>query len=225
MSKRLILLRLVALAGCMAGNGGARSSGSLAVSSDQNFLYAADTDSNTLFVLDAKTLDQVAAVKVGTSPFRVVVGSDGAVYVANRGSRSVSVVHAGDWAVTGSIATGIDPTGMQVWMTARRCTSSPRPRTTPPTTARCRRSTPPRCRTSGCCRSARSRAASPSSPATGGHLALQRGRPPDGRPPTPAVIQSSTDIYPQANQWRSPRPARASTPPRRLEPRPSTRAP
>jgi YVTN family beta-propeller protein len=84
------------------------------VSSDQKFLYAADTDSNTLFVLDATGLTQVAKVTVGTSPVRVAVGADGSIYVANRGSRSVSVVHPGDWTVTGTISTGVEPNGLQV---------------------------------------------------------------------------------------------------------------
>jgi YVTN family beta-propeller protein len=94
--------------------GAARSSGSLAVSNDQQFLYAADTDSNQLFVLDARSLEFKSAIKVGASPFRVVVGADDTVYVANRAGRSVSVIHKGTWSEAAKIPTGIEPNGMQV---------------------------------------------------------------------------------------------------------------
>ena len=88
----------VGVIGCNAGpTGPARASGSLAVSHDQQFLYAADTDSNQLFVMDAKTLEFKSAIKVGASPFRVVVGVDETIYVANKAGRSVSVIHKGTW--------------------------------------------------------------------------------------------------------------------------------
>lgn len=105
---------MVVAVGCGVGRGQARSSGSLAASNDSKYLYAADTDNGTLFVLDSSSLKQVAAVKVGDRPFRVSVGKDDLVYVANRGSRSVSVISHGDWAVVGEIPTGVDPVGMQV---------------------------------------------------------------------------------------------------------------
>ena len=108
------LFLLASLAACSGGSAQPRSSGSLAVSNDSRHLYAADTDNGVLLVLDSQTLEKVREVKVGERPFRVSVGLDDRVYVANRGSRSVSVVSHGDWAVVGNIATGVDPVGMQI---------------------------------------------------------------------------------------------------------------
>ncbi|MBK7863447.1 MAG: c-type cytochrome [Archangiaceae bacterium] len=105
---------LVAMSGCSSGNSSPRSSGSLGVSNDSQYLYAADTDNGALFVVDAKTLGVVQQVQVGVRPFRVSVGKDDTIFVANRGSRSVSVISHGDWQVVGEIATGVDPVGMQV---------------------------------------------------------------------------------------------------------------
>ncbi len=105
---------LVASAGCAPNELPTRSSGSLAVSTDSALLYAADTDNGVLLVIDAKTLQKQAEVKVGKRPFRVSVGRDGTIFVANRGSRSVSVISPGDWAVAAELPTGVDPVGMQV---------------------------------------------------------------------------------------------------------------
>jgi YVTN family beta-propeller protein len=104
----------VALTGCQPGEVPTRASGSLAVSKDSKTLYAADSDNGMLLVLDAKTLEKRAEVKVGVQPFRVSVGQDGTVFVANRGSRSVSVISPGDWTVVGELPTGVDPVGMQL---------------------------------------------------------------------------------------------------------------
>src|SRR5581483_529959 len=115
MSIQKLLVAAVAFAfvGC-SSTGPARSSGSLAISNDQQYIYAVDTDSNAVFVMDAKSLEVVTSVKVGNRPYRVVVGSDDTLYVANRGSRSVSVIHKGDWKEATTLATGIDPNGMQI---------------------------------------------------------------------------------------------------------------
>ncbi len=99
--------------GCNAGKGGPRSSGSLAASNDSAYLYAADSDNGALIVLDAKSMAKVAQVKVGERPYRVAVGADDTVFVANRGSRSVSVIARGDWSVRTELKTGVDPVGMQ----------------------------------------------------------------------------------------------------------------
>lgn len=105
---------LAALAACNSATGPARSSGSLGVSNDSKYLYAADTDNGLLLVLDARSLDKVSEVKVGVRPYRIAVGADDSIFVANRGSRSVSVVSHGDWVVSATIATGVDPVGMQL---------------------------------------------------------------------------------------------------------------
>lgn len=104
-----------ALAACGgAGSGPARSSGSLAISSDSKYLYAADTDNGLLLVIDSSSLEKVREVKVGSQPARVVVAKDDTIFVANRGSRSVSVVRRDEATVSAEIATGVDPVGMQV---------------------------------------------------------------------------------------------------------------
>jgi len=114
--RKLVAVAVAAIivAGCSPGARTPRSSGSLAASNDSQYLYAADTDNGVLVVLDAKSLDVVSKVKVGAQPFRVAVGADDAVYVANRGSRSVSVIARGDWSVRTELQTGVDPVGMQV---------------------------------------------------------------------------------------------------------------
>jgi YVTN family beta-propeller protein len=90
------------------------ASGSLALSADDQLLYAADTDNGVLTVIDTRSDTAIANVKVGTRPSRVVVGSDDTIYVGNRGSRSVSVIHRGDWREAAQIPTGVDPTGLAV---------------------------------------------------------------------------------------------------------------
>lgn len=107
---------MVMLTGC--GNSqqqrSSSASGSLALSTDDSLLYAADTDNGVLSVIDTKTDTKKYDVKVGARPMRVAVGADDTVYVANRGSRSVSVIRSGEQAVSTEIATGVDPTGLAV---------------------------------------------------------------------------------------------------------------
>ncbi len=88
------------------------SSGSLALSKDSAFLYAADTDNGVVAVVETATKRKVAEVKVGTSPSRIVVGADDTLYVTNRGSRSVSSIRRGEWTVAATFNTGIEPTGL-----------------------------------------------------------------------------------------------------------------
>lgn len=90
------------------------SSGSLALSNDDGLLYAADSDSNSLFVLDAKTEELVAKVDVGTQPEKVIVAKDDTIFVANRMSRSISVIHRGEWKEATRLATAVEPTGMAI---------------------------------------------------------------------------------------------------------------
>jgi YVTN family beta-propeller protein len=90
------------------------SAGSLALSTDDSLLYAADTDNGILAVVDTATQTKIAQVKVGAQPYRVVVGQDDTIFVANRGSRSISVIRKGDWSEAARIPTGVDPVGMQL---------------------------------------------------------------------------------------------------------------
>jgi YVTN family beta-propeller protein len=90
------------------------SSGSLALSRDDQLVYAVDTDSGVLAVVSTQERRKVAEVKVGVSPERVVVGPDDTVYVANRGDRSVSVIRRGAWVEAARIAVGVEPSGLAV---------------------------------------------------------------------------------------------------------------
>src|SRR4051794_6198149 len=82
------------LVGCNNGQAArnSASSGSLALSTDDTRLYAADSDNGVVSVIDTTTDSKLYDVQVGTRPARVVVGTDDTVFVANRGSRSVSVI-------------------------------------------------------------------------------------------------------------------------------------
>ena len=90
------------------------SSGSLALSNDDGLLYAVDTDSNQLFVLDSRSEEVVASVKVGQQPERVVVGRDDTIFVSNRMGRSISVITRGEWTETRTLDTAVEPAGMAI---------------------------------------------------------------------------------------------------------------
>lgn len=90
------------------------ASGSLALSNDDGLLYAVDTDSNQLFVIDARTDEVKAAVTVGLQPEKVVVGKDDTIYVANRMGRSISVIHRGEWTEAAKLPTAVEPAGMAI---------------------------------------------------------------------------------------------------------------
>ena len=79
------------------------SAGSLALSRDDAFLYAVDSDNDMVAVVDTASKALVTTVKVGRAPERVVVGADDTIYVSNRGSRSVSVIKRGAGTWSGSI--------------------------------------------------------------------------------------------------------------------------
>jgi len=104
----------VLFAGCVENpNASAnRSSGTVALSQDDAYLYAADTDNGLLAVIDTATNAKVAEIKVGASPVRVLVGGDDTIYVANRGDNSVAVIRRGDWQVATRLEVGIEPTGL-----------------------------------------------------------------------------------------------------------------
>jgi YVTN family beta-propeller protein len=119
-----IVRRLAALALVVSGMGligcGARpqsvgsAAGTQAVSRDDALLYVLDPESDTLAVVDARTEQRLATVAVGRAPERVVVGPDDTLYVSNRGSRSVSVIHRGAWVEAQRIPVGVEPVGMAV---------------------------------------------------------------------------------------------------------------
>lgn len=90
------------------------ASGSLALSHDDGLLYAVDTDSDQLFVIDAKTEEVKASVHVGKHPEKVIVGRDDTIFVANRLDRSISVIKKGEWSEVTRLPTAVEPTGMAI---------------------------------------------------------------------------------------------------------------
>lgn len=90
------------------------ASGSLALSSDDALLYAADTDTGILAVVDTRTREKIATIPVGLLPDRVAVAPDDTIYVANRGERTVSVVRRGTWSEAARIDVGVEPSGLAV---------------------------------------------------------------------------------------------------------------
>ncbi|MDP3235958.1 MAG: hypothetical protein Q8N26_24440 [Myxococcales bacterium] len=104
----------VMLTGCTpaAQGNSSRSSGSLALSSDDSTLYAVDTDNGVLAIIPVAAPDQKTLIPVGQGPMRVVLGPDDTAYVANRGSNSISVVRKGAKEVSATLQTAVEPTGL-----------------------------------------------------------------------------------------------------------------
>jgi len=74
-----------------------QSASSLALSTDDTYLYAVDADAELLAVIDTRTEEKVAEVKVGGGAHLVAVGSDDLIWVANRYGAGVSVIRRGEW--------------------------------------------------------------------------------------------------------------------------------
>ena len=112
-----------AVAGCMlaCSTGGSpnasRGSGSLALSNNDEFLYAADTDNGIVAIIDPNQKGEGAVierVQVGKSPTRIAVGADDTIYVTNRDDRSISVIRKGEWKEAARVATAVEPNGIAV---------------------------------------------------------------------------------------------------------------
>lgn len=97
-----------------ADSGWSNSSGTVALSRDDAFLYVADADNGVLAVVETTRGEKVGEVRVGAGPERVVVGPDDTVYVSNRRERSVSVIRRGDWTEAARVAVGVEPMGLAV---------------------------------------------------------------------------------------------------------------
>jgi YVTN family beta-propeller protein len=110
------LATVLVLAGCERKPSAtyAPHAGSLALSRDDAFLYAVDTDNGIVSVVDTRAHQKVAEVKVGRQPERIAVGPDDRLYVSNRGERSVSVIRRGEWVEAARIPVGVEPTGLAV---------------------------------------------------------------------------------------------------------------
>ncbi|MDX2014402.1 MAG: c-type cytochrome [Myxococcaceae bacterium] len=94
-----------------AGNT-ARSSGSLALSADDSTLYAVDTDNGVLAVMSLTNPSEKYLVPVGKEPVRLIIGADETIYVANRGSNTVSVIRKGERQVSATLETSVEPSGL-----------------------------------------------------------------------------------------------------------------
>lgn len=117
MKKRVLAAALVAvlgLTGCEQKPSATYTpyAGTLALSRDDAFLYAADADNGIVAVVDTATRAKVAEVKVGLRPERITVGPDDTIYVSNVGSRSVSVIRRGQWTEAGRLDVGVEPMGL-----------------------------------------------------------------------------------------------------------------
>lgn len=113
----LALTATALLSAC--GSSSARSdladAGTDAVGSrDGALIYVPRAERDAVAVLDAKSGRQVAQVSVGKAPAQVSVGTDDTLYVANRGSRSVSVIRRGDWREAARVEVGVEPSALQV---------------------------------------------------------------------------------------------------------------
>jgi DNA-binding beta-propeller fold protein YncE/cytochrome c1 len=106
---------VVALSACIQSTPGTdptQSASPLALSRDDALLYAVDTDSAQLAVIDTASETQVAVVKVGDGASRVIVAPDDTIYVANRFAHSVSVIARGNWVEARRIEAGVEPVGL-----------------------------------------------------------------------------------------------------------------
>ncbi|MBL8923687.1 MAG: c-type cytochrome [Myxococcaceae bacterium] len=101
------------------GAGGSSASGSVAMSRDDSLVYAADSDLDALFVVNAKDPSSFTKVAVGREPEKVLVAPDETVYVANRRGRSVSVLRKGEQQVSATLEVGIEPVGLAISSDAR----------------------------------------------------------------------------------------------------------
>jgi DNA-binding beta-propeller fold protein YncE len=107
-------LLLACMAACTRSNPEVRPEGMTGRASDGAYLYALDDERDLLSVTDGRG-ELLAEVPVGKAPERLEVGSDGTVYVINRGSRSLSVVPPGPpWREAARIQVGIEPVGLAV---------------------------------------------------------------------------------------------------------------
>ncbi len=86
--------------------------GTLGLSTDGKLLYTANADTGDVTVVDATTRQVVTHVTVGERPARIAVAPDDTLYVTNRGSRSVSIVHRGIWTEAARIPVGAEPIGL-----------------------------------------------------------------------------------------------------------------
>lgn len=86
--------------------------GSVGATQDDALVFAADTDTDQLYVFDTVKEVLVATVKVGASPEKVLVGKDDTIFVTNRMGRSISVIRRGEWKEAARLDVGVEPVSM-----------------------------------------------------------------------------------------------------------------
>ena len=79
-----------------------------------NRLWVANSDNNSVAVINLASNHLVAEIPVGTQPVAVGVHKSGKIWVLNRGSANISIIDTGTLAVTSTItlARGMRPGGM-----------------------------------------------------------------------------------------------------------------
>jgi YVTN family beta-propeller protein len=115
MKQRFLQAALVlAMTGCASSvnGGGSSASGSVGITHDDALVYAADSDLDTVFVVDAASASATGQVKVGRQPEKVLVAPDDTIYVTNRLGRSVSVLRRGETTESARIAVAVEPVGL-----------------------------------------------------------------------------------------------------------------
>lgn len=85
----------------------------LAISPDGRFLYAVNSGTNDVSVIDAWMFSEMGRIRVGMSPQKVSISPDGSrVFVTNKASDSVSIINGTSQAVIGTIPVGRNPVGI-----------------------------------------------------------------------------------------------------------------
>ena len=89
------------------------SGGTLAVSSDGTYAFAADSDRDALYVIDLKTgISVTVALEAGDEPGRVVEDAAGRVHVALRGAGAVASIDPATSTVLGRTSVCPRPRGI-----------------------------------------------------------------------------------------------------------------
>ncbi len=94
------------------GKAGTTANGSIAVTKDDALLYAADSDLDTVFVVDTASNKVVSSIRVGAAPEKVLIGDDETIYVTNRNGRSVSVIRRGESSEFARIDVAVEPSSL-----------------------------------------------------------------------------------------------------------------
>lgn len=90
------------------------ASAPVALSLDDRLIALPDSDSDSLVLLDAETLQSYASIAVGRRPEQLLAMPSGEIAVACRGDREVQIVDVVAQKVARTLATGADPRGLAV---------------------------------------------------------------------------------------------------------------